>query len=393
MTSSVAAAYLEQLQKDFFARTGADPAFLSIDDLGTGIYAEVAAEIQAAMGINGSVDEFLIEPRAYLQEAMNARHTRYEDPLWFALMTGLSDELERAAARLGMRLGPRPVFGTLGLGQFNALAIRVPDTSEHVIVFQRGVFGFINLITKALAASLPPQLEADGRKVSFDVGIDAVRDHLGRDAEPIQRFGDFLFMYLVAGDPHAAEQYVLHGPALALANIWRNCGELFILGHERGHIAAGHFDAAADVQRTLGTSTVGEVPLAWAQEHQADYYGMVLALVASGEQGAPPHISYAGISLIFGTMALVERGIAALTGDTITTAGGSHPPPTQRRAQLDALLPQFLAHDEATRAAIRFADDVDEALALLWSLVEPVFASARERGVTIAPIWLRGDEQ
>jgi hypothetical protein len=90
-----------------------------------------------------------------LRRAISQRPSRFERADTYAIISGLAADIEKTAAEFGIQLPSRPTLGTLPLGQLNAMAIRVPDTRDFIIVFQTGVFGFLNLLSKVVAASMP----------------------------------------------------------------------------------------------------------------------------------------------------------------------------------------------------------------------------------------------
>jgi hypothetical protein len=387
MAATEAARYLERLQKEVFAATGEDfEAFesRSVDE-------SVIREVHAALQLDGSPEQSVERHRRQVEEALAKRVTRFEDPLWASLLDDLMAMIEGAAAKVGIPVTERPLIGTLPLGQLNAMALRVPSSDDHVIVFQAGVFGFFNLMTKAVAACFPAQRADDGR-LSFSTDIERVREGLARDDTPATRFFDFLAAYIVVGHPHAAQQYVLTAPALHLANLWREAGELFVLGHEYGHIVGRHFEQLKPGdQQPLGPTEVEPLPLDWRMEFEADQYGTVLALSAmSAQRKINPTLSFAAIGLVFSVMQVVEKALGVMTGDAVPphTKRDSHPPFADRLGVLVASLKRLLRDDDETYAgAVELASTVDSVVAVLWETVEPAFHRLRQDGYTPAPIW------
>lgn len=174
------------------------------------------------------------------------------------------------------KLPPRPVLGTLPLGQLNAHAIRVPGGEGYVVAFQRGVVGFINLLTKAVAAALPHEQDPQTGRIDFNPDLRVVDERLREDDEPVSRLAAFLAAYVLGGHPHSAPPYVLKGRGLVLATLLRRSGQLFVGGHEYGHIAAGHLVSKKDVRHFVGDVEVPIISVEWKDEYEADFVGMVL---------------------------------------------------------------------------------------------------------------------
>ena len=61
-----------------------------------------------------------------------------------------------------------------------------------------------------------------------------------------------------------------------------NSLELFIVGHEYGHIFAGHLDNAILVKSMFGDDEFSKIIPDWQMEYEADFYGVNL-LVNLGE--------------------------------------------------------------------------------------------------------------
>jgi hypothetical protein len=178
--------------------------------------------------------------RAIDEARRGPKLTPFQDPLEQLLVRELATEIDTIARRHPYypSLG-HVVFGTLRLGQLNAVTIRVPRTDEHLIVFQSGVFVFLNNWTKIIAASFPYEVEQDG--FGFLADASRVREHLKRNSLPAQRTIKLLDTYLLEGVPWQEEQFLVPQPLRALSSTLRQSAELFVMGHEYGHLLANHF--------------------------------------------------------------------------------------------------------------------------------------------------------
>ncbi|WP_440956116.1 hypothetical protein ACSAZK_03970 [Methanosarcina sp. Mfa9] len=81
--------------------------------------------------------------------------TIYENPDTYSILFDLFEQIEKSAKELLSRLPMRPLIGTLPSGKVNAMAIKVPDTDEFMVVFEDQLFTFANLIAKIIAQSIP----------------------------------------------------------------------------------------------------------------------------------------------------------------------------------------------------------------------------------------------
>jgi hypothetical protein len=381
---SSAVRHLERLQRELFPAAGLTLVSGMGPDSAT--REKFAAAAAQALGIDAAQIENALAD-GLEKETANCS-TRYEDPYLFSLMSDLFEELEKSAGMQNIALPARPAFGTLPLRQFNAMAISVPDTKEYVIAFQVGVFGFMNLACKAFAAALPGTTE-EGGGLRFSTDLELVREHLSNDPEPTLRMADFLEAYVYEGDPHAAEQYFLPNPGAALVSILRKAAELFVLGHEYGHLIAGHLTADREAPDDATPVDPDDLPPAWKDEFEADFLGLVLSTQTMVSEGFDLPLAYAGVDIAFTAMDLVERalavakhGRAAIQGTTDT-----HPPPVLRRAMMRHGLGQITDEGEQVQGARELANALELVGLLFWEKIEPQLQQRHDAGARPSLIW------
>lgn len=322
-----------------------------------------------------------------LEKADAERPTLYEDPWTYHLMSTLASQTEAAAAEIFEQAPAMPPFGSLPLGELNAMAIAVPESAQSLIAFQHGVFGFANLLTKAVAASFPvvpnPD-DADG--ISFSTDLEIVERRFAEDDRPLRRLDDFLTAYIVAGHPHAADQYFLEMPYSRLAEIFLNAFELFVFGHELGHVGAGHVDALR--ARPGGSGQPLQRPEAqWEIELEADLLGITTAMAAMRERGIDIALSYCGIDLHYSAAELVNRALSTLRyGEPREPPeSATHPRPALRREMGRRWLQEFAA--ESGPAAAELANTSQQLLELMWGRLQPQFEQRHRQGVRPHPSW------
>jgi hypothetical protein len=323
-----------------------------------------------------------------MEQAEAERPTIYEEAWSYSLMKGLASQLEVAGNSVLEKRRPIPAFGTLRLGQLNAMAIKVPDCNEPVIAFQQGVFGFANLLSKAVAASLPSSSEGSNLRFSFDLKEAEAR--WTQDPTPVRRLDEFLFAYTVNGHPHTAEQYFLHPPASLLAEQLLGGFELFIFGHELGHVYAGHLDLLLSQAFNLEAETIQRLPASWQQEFEADYLGLRLTMQAMMERGMDVALSFCGPDLVFSAIELVDRALSTLRHGEVREApeSSTHPPPDTRRQMLRSHLDELGTQD--SQSATDLASSLQAILERMWLRLEPAFLIRHEKGLRPAPSWQGG---
>ncbi|HTA14794.1 MAG TPA: hypothetical protein VK781_08060 [Solirubrobacteraceae bacterium] len=384
--NSTAGKYLAKLQEEFFGAAGIDPNSLSKDlsELPEDFWMNAAV----AMGLNDQqMASYRQSFQMLLDEAEARRSTPYEDPSLFWLVDSLATGIEESAKEMKLVLSQRPVFGVLPLRQMNALTVRVPSSDDYVIAFQYGVFGFMNLATKAFAASLPSTEQGD--RYGFKTDANDVRNHLAADSTPLRRMSDFLAAYVYAGDPHAAEQYFLPGPPQHLAEILRVGAESFVVGHEYGHIVAGHLNPDRLIPPGGTHNEIDMLPRAWQDEFEADFLGMALTAQTMARRDFDLALCYAGVDLAFTAIELAERALAvARNGDaSARQTSDTHPPASMRRDMARIGLTNLTRNSDQVESARGLADALEMIGELMWERIEPFFLDMHRRGQRPSLVW------
>ncbi len=324
------------------------------------------------------------------REAEKTIPTSTEDFYSHVIMKHLARQLRKAATQQKRDLGSMPVYGSLPIGQLNAMAIRVPKSSEHLILFQHGVFGFVNLMTKAVAASFwLKRTSPDGELSKFGRKIRHFERSWAKDDAPLRRFGEFLHAYLGLGDATLAVPYLIQAPFHLPALILRESFELFLFGHELGHILAGHLSKSHEVQHMLGKIEVESLePSDWDMEFEADAIGMDLAIQAMLNIGCDFGISYCGIDMAFSAMEIVDLASSTLAHGEPKSAPSSksHPRHAERRELLREHLRRRIGK-KAAKKPIKFAETLEEVQHQMWQRIEPRFQMLHAEGERLSPIW------
>ena len=180
--------------------------------------------------------------RDSFSHSLDAVSNNFENPAWHLVLSALTKQIEEELKALKLDLRATPLFGTMATGRVNGFAATIPGTSYRAIFVEDGLFGFANLVSKAIAIAFPENRSGNEDEISFSVDWKSVRKQVDANPEITRRFFDALAAYVIRGHPHAAEQYLLEGNVAQLSNALRNSIEQFILSHEYGHIVAGHLD-------------------------------------------------------------------------------------------------------------------------------------------------------
>src|SRR4051812_7837907 len=96
-----------------------------------------------------------------------------------------------------------------------------------------------------------------------------------------------------------APQYILEDRTAQLIASWlTQASELFILGHEYGHVICGHGTNKRMISSEIANENVKEVRFSWEQEFEADSVGLMLAMEYYGRIGNFA-IGYTGAEMFF----------------------------------------------------------------------------------------------
>lgn len=386
MPRIVSEKYLELLQKQLHLATGTKPQTLAATE--AVMPADFFNEGMRQLGIE-DIEAARSQYWKELEETETAKPSKYESVTVYRTMEMLAVQIEAAARTWGLPAPVLPVYGSLPIGQLNARAIRVPHSTECLIVFQHGVLGFANLLAKAVAASFPHK-EADKEgMVRFSGDVDDIVDGWRNNKEPLGRFADLLISYVTQGDPHKAAQYFLGQPFAALADVLRDSFELFIFGHEFGHVIAEHLETQSSAGVRVGEVELETLEANWNMEFEADYIGFVLTMLAMREQRFDAALSYCGIDLFFSAVEVLERAVSILVhGEAKASApSDTHPPPELRRKALRDHLGK-ICDEESAAGARSLAETSQQILDLMWERTEPAFERLHADGVRPSIIWV-----
>jgi hypothetical protein len=245
-------------------------------------------------------------------------------------------------------------------------------------------------MSKAIAAAFPYKgQKADG--MAFSADEQDIRRQLATIPEIRERFFDVLAAYVVAGHPHAARPYLPDPQVSLVASSLRSSMELFVLGHEYGHLLAGHLDDRNTCAAMLPDVDAKEIATSWKQELEADAIGLELMLCAQMKKGWDLALSFWGADFFFGCIDVVERAVGILRdGKEEMSLSPTHPPTALRRKTIRDLLRHSLKNEQsaAAEAAIQLSEIVHRIVDELWLAVRPVFLRMRADAVNPAGFWV-----
>jgi hypothetical protein len=320
--------------------------------------------------------------RAFLVETMEKQWqlnlpTQYESPFNYAILRALVEQIEAAARDFSYILPARPVFGSLPSDQINARAIAVPSSEEYLVVFEQELFIFAMRLSKVVARAIPFEEVKGGSYVFRLLKTEAeIAKHLSENPVVLQRFRDALTPYLIEdkllrSGIQSALRYSVDQPYGQAAKVLLDAMELFILGHEYGHLIKHHFSQGTRTASLLGEQSVEELIYNLEQEIEADLLGLQLMLRAMQKRKIDITLSFWGADFFFCSIEVIARAVALRrTGDENALSWGSHPPPHVRRELLKQAL-RNSAPEKTAKTAIEISTYLEMVMNVLWKSVQP----------------------
>lgn len=309
--------------------------------------------------------------------------SRYQNPNWANLLSALLKELKPAVfSRYGNHANytDNILFGTLPIGQVNGFAVSVNQSKYKLVILSEGVFGFFHLLTKAIGGLFcvpgsPGTIMLDKLKIL------QVLDYSGIIWD---RVFDLVMVYAVYQDPYQAKQYADNENAdCKMGDYLRNAVEIFLMGHEFGHIIHRHLDA-----RKIEQGNAHEIVLNHFQEFEADNIGLNLSMDVAINKNIGTAIGFAGADFFFSSMHFFEKCLGLLKHGKvteITNMYGTHPPFKLRRDFIRGLLANM---DQQERNEILdFAATLDLVLNSLFEKLKPAIINAHKKGIRPGSLW------
>jgi hypothetical protein len=311
-------------------------------------------------------EEEMEEVRAHMEELkQNSRvlSTEYEIFQSSQIIAGLCPDIETTISRLGYDIKEEVFFGVVSSGEYNALADRVPESDAFILLFEDELFTLCNQLSKIIIQGLPDFKITDS-SYTFNSKAQIIKTFCDSNQALQKRFDELAVYGILHGKPTYTPQYKLderyepfHYPLLRSI-------ELFIVGHEYGHVLAGHLHNQATLR--IGAITQDTKPDfdAWDQEFEADARGFELMINTAERDHFP--FSYLGAELFFIFLDLDERVNSLWYDGTEKISAGTryHPPSRDRRNHIIKLAKSVLPPDwlEVYMAMSNGMSDIVESL-------------------------------
>lgn len=320
----------------------------------------------------------ILLPKPFSQTELDAADP-YGDALLQRLFKPMMIRANRIALDLGLLKKEVTNIGTLPVGTPNAMAIAVPGTSDHVVVFQQGLPLFLNRMSKLAVSveyAIPPETyEAlpfadDNWQPQYRQCIAAAlkkETHLGK------RLLELLVVTIFDSNPNLATPHHVNASSSLVRAALLGSMEMFIIGHELGHVSLGHLERSAKRSAiSIGVDNFEVISPEYAQEIEADAFGYVISDASAfdqtnnSESDLFEHWMLAAPDFFFSCIAILERFMSVCGVDWSTA--DSHPDTKVRREHRRNFL-----KDVDNRAALVTGERLEIALEMLADAVEHHF--------------------
>lgn len=305
------------------------------------------------------IEKYLTTMRKQMEEIKKIETpTPYENPSYYQIMMEYSKEIEKSLRRnISLKSSSndsrfqnfsenintiRPLFGTLPTGELNARAIAIPFSKDHLVIFETELFPFCGRISKFAACFIPVEGKKSG-KLYFSLKEKHIKKTINDNEQIVQQFQEFIINYLINERIDRHSDFFITQTQEFLSNSLLHSMQLFILGHEYGHIVCKHLESSKISGSFLGEEEVKEIIHSHTEELEADIVGFMLMLGAMERRGFDQALSFWGADLFFSCLDIVERGRCILKNGSEEPywknlsnyePTGSHPPTVFRRENL-----------------------------------------------------------
>lgn len=291
--------------------------------------------------------------------------TKFESIQSYSILKTLFNTIETTAKNISLKTKNKPIIGTAFSKEYNAFAEKVPNTDEYLIVFEGELFTLSNLLAKLIALCLP-DFKITENAVSFSFEVNRIRRHIQSNEVLQNRFADLVYNAIYLGQPNKTQQYFLDEPFGKLQYELLFSLELFVVGHEYGHIYCGHLNDNNLIKQLHNGTSIQRISPDWTMEYEADRIGLVLLLHSLTHNNLFP-FSFLGPELFFTFLDIDERANNLFANGKEKRSYGSdtHPPVIKRRNRIRYQLKRSLPkeHLESYEVVSAFLENVVE---LLW---------------------------
>ncbi len=290
----------------------------------------------------------------YLEQRKNAPiPSKFQDKITYSIIEPKLKEIAHAATSLGVKNTPDIILGTLYTERVNAAAIRIRKTGEYIIAFESQLFSFLNRFTKIIVQALPEKTSNDPDKFEFSFLKTDVEKHIKEHPIIKTLFADLILSYVLRGNVNQAQNFKLDYGRYINGTYILRATELFVMGHEYGHIVKGHLQPKLNSEIEIANISADEIERKWEQEYEADSLGLFFMIKILHE--------------------IVDkaRSIKRFGNENRSNGSESHPPAKLRRENLRKAFRMSFSQEQLQRAEV-LPNALEEILYYLWDETKPL---------------------
>lgn len=290
------------------------------------------------------------------------------------------DQVQHVSPDLRFDILNPPIIGVLPTGRVNAVALSIPDQSNHILAFEVGLINFMTYLSNYAANHLVPTLSQAGQQTFL------VKEEV--DSAMTRQLARMMIMYYQQGIPLYQDFTPIRQLEQRYLSVGlRNMMKLFVVGHEYAHVGLGHLSGRDS--RPFAPHLIDQVSCqltlsnGFQDEWEADQVGLLITLVYFLKKGLPYYFSGAVIFYFLKFNSFIYQGLSTVLQREFIDQ--SHPPISERINSLESMLSQLLSEQDQLhylslkrfyqRLLQQFEDMLMQELAQIESPME------------LAPIW------
>lgn len=260
---------------------------------------DFSIEEMYAIPENSTEEEMLFKNllKDRMKESIKNWHSKYENPMFFDIVYSNSKLIDLVIEKNFPQKFNTPKFASLGTGKISGQIVLVPKTDVQLISLDDGVFIFFMMIAEVVC-DLFVHGEADGN-VTFDfeksIGEEQRKKVLTSIDEIITAY--VYSMHPITYLPKFNEAYGDKKSKLSATIL--TAMDIFILGHEYGHMVANHLKNEILVDATVSDNQVKFFSTPAGQELEADSLGFYFVFETSSIIYSDSRIAAMSIYLLF----------------------------------------------------------------------------------------------
>ena len=205
----------------------------------------------------------------------------------------------------------------------------------------------------------------EGESVGFSMDKSKFIEHLDNNENVLERFTELMFFASYKREPTETPQYFIDNKYQRIHYEFLNSMELFIAGHEYGHIIAGHLNNNV-LKRKVKNSDIDIIQTNWKEEYEADAIGLNLMINSLDKSNFSP-FCYLGADLFFSFLDIDERVYTFINHgyEQVDIGSDSHPPVNERKKYIRQYFNDGLKGDDKL-AYMGFSSYIDDIIETLW---------------------------